>query len=497
MKLLQQFILNALDRPNDIYLKDDKSELTYQEVSNRIQNLRYLLREKGMSTDSKIIILSSNENSFVISLLAILMEGGIAVPISLESKKTEIETILSESKSIAIIGPQFYYEKLTNATNFNQVLFIPTESFMIENHIDSSYRENEFSTVECDENRISLILFTSGSEGIPKGVCHSNHSLFFMTDVCANDFWNITRNDKMLMVSPSQTLFGILTTLVSAITGSELRLLSSFTPQLFIKTLVEDKITFFAGVPTLAELMLKLKDRIPVSELHLKKILIAGAPLAELTEKKAENIFGIKIITGYGMTEGVPMAYRNEFELDYPNRTVGKISRGCEIIFADESNQPVLINKEGEIMVKGDQIFNGYLKNGDVDLSCFDNGWFRTGDIGKIDENGYLFINGRVSDMIKRSGFRVFPAEIENAMMKIDGITECSVIGINDQSRGEKIIAFITCQKRCKENEIIMELKKSLSSYKIPNEVIILDEIPKTIAGKTNKLLLKEKYLNS
>jgi long-chain acyl-CoA synthetase len=499
MKLLQQFIQNAANRPSELYLKDDNSEMSYRETITKIQNCRFLLQEKGVSPGCKILILSSNDNSFVVSILSILLEGGIAIPVSLESTESEINTIISESKTQVIIGPTSYIKKDSiTKLNYQKENYITRESFMADHQIGTLAKHKQIESTDIYDNTTRLILFTSGSEGIPKGVCLSGDAISYTIELCTNDFWNIKKTDNILMLAPSQTIFGITMTLVSALSGAGLRLMSNFNPQIFIQTLVDDKITFFAGVPTLAELLLKLEDRIPKSALSLKKVLIAGAPLPEITEKKIENNFGLKIITGYGMTEGVPMAYRNEFELNYPARTVGKVAIGCQLKIIDDNKNQVPLNTDGEIIVRGEQIFSGYVSEGKTDDSCFEEGWFRTGDIGRLDNQGYLFISGRKSDMIKRSGYRVFPSEIENAIMKIEGVSNCAVIGIVDKTRGEKIIAFITCNEvNISAKEISTILKLSLSSYKIPNEVFILNELPKTIAGKTDKLLLKENYLNS
>jgi long-chain acyl-CoA synthetase len=262
----------------------------------------------------------------------------------------------------------------------------------------------------------------------------------------------------------------------------------------FVNTLKKNKFTVITGVNTLFNLLLTSSSFKKINFSALKFTVGGGMSVLSSTAKKWKKVTGIDITQGYGLTETSPIVSVNIISEPF-NSTIGPPIPSTEISIRDEKNNELNINQEGELCVKGPQVMSKYWNNPEETKNSFTaDGFFKTGDIAIIKENGFLKIIDRKKDMIISSGFNVYPNEIEDYVSQHPNVRECGVIGVNDSNRGESIRLFIVKDKKSlSEREVINFCKKGLAIYKIPKKVIFIDEIPKNNVGKILRRKLREK----
>ncbi len=268
-----------------------------------------------------------------------------------------------------------------------------------------------------------------------------------------------------------------------------------FEPEAFLRTIQSDRVTFFAGVPTLAHLMLHSPAVKAFDLTSLRAVMFGGAPLHPLVATQFAQTFGVRLITGYGMTEGVPMVFLTaDMFAAAPSGAVGRPAFGTEIRVVDEGDRDVPAGELGEIIVRGPQVFREYLNLPQETAQAMRGGWFRTGDVGRLDEKGYLYIVDRLKDMIKRSGYAVSPAEVERALQAHAAVAESAVVGIADQALGEEIKAFVVLRPGAgaTAEELIAHCQGQLAAYKYPRQIEFRESLPKSPAGKILRRVLRE-----
>lgn len=261
-------------------------------------------------------------------------------------------------------------------------------------------------------------------------------------------------------------------------------LIDKFTTQYFIESIVKNDVTLLPAVPTIYSALLQYPEKI---EHKLRYSVSGGAPLPIKIELNFEEKFNCKILQGYGLTECSPIVSVNPPDKEIQG-SVGKPLPNTDVKLMDEQGN--IIDKGiGEIIVKGPNVMMGYYQ---LDSSeFFINGYFYTGDIGKIEDNGYLYIVDRKKDLIIVNGLNVYPSEIEKLILTYPGILECAVVGKNDENRGEVPVAFVVPNKEIDKKDLMSFLRKNLANYKIPKEIIIKDQLPKNNTGKILKKALK------
>jgi long-chain acyl-CoA synthetase len=345
--------------------------------------------------------------------------------------------------------------------------------------------------IEIDRDSPSVILYTSGTTGTPKGATLS------IGNVVSNA-WSfvhncgIRRDDRILLPLPLFHCFGQNALMNSALmVGATLVLHRAFRPDTALKALEEDRITMFFAVPTM---FLALIDQATSKQLKsVRYFFSAAAKLPEEIERRWFAKFGHIITQGYGLTETSPFASYNSF-LNYKAGSIGTPIENVEMKVVDvASGKEVAVGELGEILIKGPNVMIGYWNRSVETELVLKNGWFRSGDIGKMDEDGYFYIADRLKDMIDVGGMNVYPVEIENVLYKHGTIAEAAVFGIPDALMGEQVRAHVVLRKDAvvTEEELITFCRSQLADYKVPRTVDIVEELPKNPAGKILKRVLK------
>lgn len=478
------FLKKVCSFSNDTAVFFEGNEITYGEILANVSIYESHLKAMGVKHGDVVGIMLPNSPAFIYGLFSIWKTGAIAVPINILLKKDEIKYILEHSKMRAIISESKFAEIFPE--------------FVIAEKIDSV---NFFDTAalakpgEASADDVAVIIYTSGTTDNPKGVMLTYENLFSSVaswlEVIKQD-----SQDTILISLPLFHIFGLtLTLLTTFYTGGRCVILSRFTPEGAIELIYRYKVTILLGVPTMFAQILNLQN-IDVSELSSLHFCISGgASLPDEILNAFEKKFKVSILEGYGLTEASPLVAINPYG-EQKKGSVGKRVPGVEVKIIDGNGLEVKTGEVGEVVVKGRNIMKGYYKMPDITGKSVQDGWLYTGDLGKTDGDGYLYIVDRKKDLIITGGYNVFPKEVEKIILSKSDVSEAAVIGIPDPVKGEIIKAFVVLKEEasCNEENIIKYCKERIAPFKCPKIVEIVQSLPKNATGKILKKALRRTH---
>lgn len=490
MKKLYDFIYNSQRRfpdKNAIIYKDKK--YTFSELNNLVLSVSKGLADKaGVNPNDRVIIMLPNIPEFAIFYYAVNLVGGVVVPINPTLKESEISYIISNSEpKLAVIlkedFPVFY--NLQKSTNFG-IVIVNNEEDKPDRKI-WSYKSLISTNADIKEkyNDLAVIIYTSGTTGFPKGAMLSNYNIISNV-VAVQQVLDLLIDDVFVGALPLFHAFGQTSCMnLPFYLGCSVVFIDRFIPQHFTESIIKNGVSLLPAVPVFYASLLQspLAGKIG----NLRYSVSGGAPLPENIELEFEKRFDCKILQGYGLSECSPIVSVNPPNFDKTG-SVGNPLPNVEVKLVDEEDR-ILDKGIGEIIVKGPNVMMGYWK---MESPIVD-GYFYTGDIGKIDEDGFLYIVDRKKELIIVGGLKVYPSEVERMILSFGGILECAVIGKKDKDRGEVPIAFVVPQNEIDTKELLSYLRKNLAPYKVPKEIIIKERLPKSNTGKVMKReLVKE-----
>ncbi|MGD2050122.1 MAG: long-chain fatty acid--CoA ligase, partial [Chloroflexota bacterium] len=354
-----------------------------------------------------------------------------------------------------------------------------------------------FETVQSNADDTAVILYTSGTTGKPKGA-ELTHSNMVMNARLADNLFGTIEHDIHLITLPLFHSFGQTVQMNAGFyTSSTLSLLPRFDAGAALSIMERDDITFFAGVPTMYWAMLNHPD---ADQFDLEKIadnlrlsVSGGAAMPIDVMRAFEAKFSVKIQEGYGLSETSPVASFNRLDRERKPGSVGLPVWGVEMRIVDELDNEVDQGELGEIVIRGHNVMKGYYDRPQETTDAFRGGWFHTGDIGRMDEDGYFYIVDRVKDMVNRGGFNVYPREVEEVLMSHPQVSLAAVIGVPDQQYGEEIKAFIVpaAEASISAEELIAWSKENMADYKYPRTIEFRDTLPMNATGKILKTELR------
>jgi long-chain acyl-CoA synthetase len=354
-----------------------------------------------------------------------------------------------------------------------------------------------FSTVQTKADDTAVILYTSGTTGRPKGA-ELTHSNMVMNARLADNLFQRVDHDVHLVVLPLFHSFGQTVQMNAGFyTSATLTLLPRFDPEAALSIMQRDRVTFFAGVPTMYWALLNYPEAEKFDLVRIAKILrlavSGGAAMPVEVMKAFEKKFKVKIQEGYGLSETSPVASFNRLDMERKPGSVGVPVWGVEIRIVDELDRDAPQGELGEIVIRGHNVMKGYYNKPDATEEAFRGGWFHTGDIGRLDEDGYIYIVDRVKDMVIRGGFNVYPREVEEVLMSHPQVSLAAVIGLPHDRYGEEIKAFIVLAAGATitEEEIVTWSKANMADYKYPRFVEFRDTLPMNATGKILKIQLR------
>ena len=478
------------------FLFDDEGlEITYRELDSETAKLANGLKELGLSEGDRVTVQVDKCIEMVYLYLACIRSNIIFHPLNPAYKEKELSYFLDDAKPSLFISNEETISSISvlNLDHNIDHLFVLNKDGS-GNFLDISSSEDNFITVDCSEDDIAALLYSSGTTGKPKGIMLSHGNISSNAESLVKA-WGFQESDCLLHALPIYHVHGLFVALGCVLmTGSKLKWLESFDVDEVLKSIPE--CTVMMGVPTYYTRLLK-NDLLESDLTENMRLFISGsAPLLEETFNEFSLRTNHRILERYGMTE-TNMNTSNPLIGDRKPGTVGLPLEDVQVRVVDEENNALPQGEIGNLQVKGPNVFKGYWEMPEKTKEDFsEDGFFNTGDKGLIDVGGYVSIIGRSKDMIISGGLNVYPKEIESLIDKIDGVLESAVIGLNDEDLGEKVVAVIVSEenKTLEEKEVISEIKDQLAGFKAPKEVKFIDQLPRNAMGKVQKNILRETF---
>jgi long-chain acyl-CoA synthetase len=494
-------IFDSLERaqirsPNKEAIVFKNQKTTYGELCDQACRLSAaLVKCFTLQRGDRVAIFLPNIPEFVVVYYAVEKLGAIAVSLNVMLKRDEVEFILRDCGAIGIVTTPQLFDQIPQDLPGLRGIVAVGETDRLDclkfSELLSERTLGDAHGIESEAEDGAAILYTSGTTGKPKGVLLTHGNLHFNSEA-VNRYTQMTADDRLLCFLPLFHCFGqnfIMNGAVNA--GATLILHERFVPDEILQSALANGASVFLAVPAVYMRFLAQAD----CEKYLERIryyFTAAAPMPAEVARRWRERFGKIIHEGYGLTETSPFASHNH-ESAYREESVGTALAGVKIRVVGESGETLAPGELGEIAIKGPNVMKGYFNRPEETAEVIRDGWFLTGDIGKMDKDGYVYLVDRAKDMVNISGFKVWPREVEEVLSKHDGIMEAAVIGIPDPISGEAVKAFVVLKKgaQVKEKEVIDFCRDRIAVYKAPRYVRFIDALPRNPSGKILKRELR------
>ncbi len=485
--------------------------MTYADLHSKTNSIANGLIAAGIKPGDRIALSCPNLPFFPMFYFGILKAGAVVVPLNILLHDEEVEYHLRDSQAKGYIcfegtnelplgqhGCQAF-QRVPQCEHFWSIasgagLLEAAEATDAGDLLKAADHDSEIVT-EADD--MAVILYTSGTTGKPKGAILS-HANIFLNVVQFSRLSHAQRSDNQLITLPLFHSFGQSVQMCCGVyNGNKLVLLPKFEPQTVVDTLVRENITIFCGVPTMYWALLNNAEVDDTALAAIRQTLrlcgSGGSSLPLEILKGFEEKFHVPILEGYGLSETSPVASFNLLDIERKPGSVGVPIWGVNMKIVDLEGNEAPRGEKGEIVIRGHNVMKGYLNRPDATAEAIRNGWFHSGDIGYMDEDGYIFIVDRVKDMIIRGGYNVYPRELEETLLTHPAISLAAVIGIPSTEYGEEIKAFVILKENtvATAEELIDWCKEKMAAYKYPRQIEIREALPMTATGKILKRELK------
>ncbi len=496
------------------------TRMSYGTLNSFANKVAQSLKEMGIGHGDKVALSCPNLPYFPIVYYGILKAGAAVVPLNVLFKPREIAYHLEDSDAKAVFvfeGTEELPLAQMVAKGFDEVdscehLVVmcaePTDPSPIEGHRTltqiSFDKPDEFETFPTKPDDTAAILYTSGTTGTPKGAVLTHMNIFLNAIVAFNlhipglDYTDGFQKTCLITLPLFHTTGQTAQMNAQMFAGHRIVLIPRFEPQTTLDAFKNENVNFWTGVPTMYWAILKYveENSIDVSEYKDSLAILSsgGAPMPVEVMKKFEELFECTILEGYGLSETSPIATFNHPQVGGKPGTVGQAVFGVDVKCVDDKDKEVPRGERGEVVMRGHNIMKGYYKRPKVTAEAFKNGWFHSGDIGIMDENGVLSIVDRKKEMILRGGYNIYPRELEEVIMTHPAVSLVAVIGVPDDKMGEEVKAFVVKNQGAEltEEEFLAWCKEQFANYKYPRQVEFRDELPVGGTGKILKRALKE-----
>ncbi|WP_419876960.1 long-chain-fatty-acid--CoA ligase [Brevibacillus centrosporus] len=474
------------DRPVYVYQGETT---TYAELDQQVEFLAAGLAKRGIGSGDAVALLLDNRPEFVSAYYAILRVGAAVVPMNPIYTPREISYILSNSHTKAVVALPALAPTINSLKEElpELQLVIYTEPVGEELTIGQliSEKATEYEEPERHEDSLAVILYTSGTTGQPKGAMLSHRNMDSNAEAMGILF-ELEPDDRVVAVLPMFHVFCMTVCLNGPIrSGSTILIVQRFHPVEVVNVIRDQKASCFAGVPTMYNYMLQLPSATRADFSTIRVCCSGGASMPVELLHKFEEKFGVKIMEGYGLSEAAPATAFNPIRGTRKPGSVGIDLPGVTNKVVDPEGNEVPRGEVGELIVYGPNVMLGYLGLPEETKAALKDGWLYTGDLARMDEEGYVYIVDRKKDMILVDGYNVYPREVEEVLYQHPAIIEAAVIGIPDEVHGEAVKAFVALREIAVSQEDILSFcNDKLAKYKIPRQVEFVAELPKNSTGK-------------
>lgn len=481
-------------RTSIIYEKDHI--VSYDDLNRNIDLLEQYFMDKGVRSGDRVVLINENCPELIICLLALSRLSATAVLINARLTHKECLLIINQADPRTVV-----YTSEVSSEAAKHAEQRSAEPFVIDGlselHIEP-IRDCDPDTVLNNGHDIAAMIFTTGTTGNPKGVMLSHYNLLFVAFV-ASKLRGMTPEDRVYAVLPIAHVYGLASMLMGTLfNGATLCLYTKFSPSNCLEALIEQQCTTMFGVPAMYA---KLLEHIAVNKLTLPKLSLrfayaGGSPIDTTAKKEAEDLLAVPLHNGYGLTESSPSITQTRSYSPVDDTSVGFVIPGVDVEVRNPHNdQEILpVGEIGELWVKGPNVMRGYFREPEKTADVLKNKWLNTGDLAYINDAAKIYIVGRTKELIIRSGFNVFPPEVEAVINAFSGITMSAVVGVLQNDGNEEIVAFIEPMPGTKISKELLNkhIKDHLAPYKRPAKIEVLERLPASATGKPLKAQLKQ-----
>jgi acyl-CoA synthetase (AMP-forming)/AMP-acid ligase II len=470
-----------------------EKKISFLDLKNSTFALARGLQALGLARGKKIALYLPNCPEYVYSYLSSFLLGGVIVPLDYMLKTDELTACLSHSEAEFVVlleKPDIDWGAIQkNVPSLKNLIRLGPD-------FERLFQTGELKVEAVKDDDPALIMYTSGTTGQPKGIL-LNYKHLQGSPQAMKYFVDLSERDVKLCAIPLSHIGGFIYIQNCIIFGITLVLMDRFHPMEFLRNITQYKVTCFHIVPPMYTAMLTVKTIDEFDLSSLRWVVVFGAPNSpDILERFHKYCPNAKLLNGWGMTETCPP--NTVTPLDDPKiESVGKPASNCKIQIVDEEDRPLPAGSIGEIVIQGWVVMEGYYKDPQATLAAKRGGWFHTGDLGRFDNEGFLYIVGRKKEMIKVAGQIVYAPEVEAALCKHEAVLEAAVIGVADDMRGESVKAFVVLKEgiQIEPLEIKYFAREHLANFKVPQTVEIRSSLPKNRTGKIDKELLKQEVL--
>ncbi len=486
--------------PQKTALIGTEKTITYKELYFRSILLSKKLAQQGVKPRDRVMLFFENSLEFYVAYFAIWQLGAVVVPLNIFLHERELAHIITDATPKALVVSKTLKTKVDNLVLGSMVPQLPPiltdndfdwTTAVPEQNLEAVFPDSDIYQLEPDE--LCVLLYTSGTTGVPKGVMLSSKNI--MTNALQGYarfmLCGMTPNDRFFCVLPLFHVFAQNTCLwLPMMIGASVIIVSKIDRALIMDGL-KHKPTLFFGFPALYGLLCLMKT----APLGSVKLFVSGADmLPDKIRAAFAIIYGRKIASGYGLTEASPVVAVNHENDEQATNVVGHVLAEITYQIRDENRQPIIDGAAGTLWIKGDNIMMGYYNAPDATNQVLVDGWLNTGDLAQRQKNGKLAICGRSKDIIIHKGFNIYPAEVENVLMKHPAVFKAAVIGKDEPMSGQVPVAFVAVRSRGDDLEATLRTlcAHNLASYKIPRKFVCLDDLPMSATGKVDKKQLHQ-----
>ena len=483
--LAQNLIDTATENPDHPALRMDDAVVTYGEFRDAALKVAASLRSRGIQPGDRVGLVLPNVVSFPVVFYGALLAGAAVVPMNPLLKAREVEYYLRDSgaRLVVALAPAEPVVEAAGTVGIDVVTVgaaLP-EELLGEETLDAS--------VDRSDDDLAVILYTSGTTGQPKGAELTHANLAGNCRTTADTLAENTPDDVIMGCLPLFHVFGLTCGLNTAVLrGSLLTLIPRFDGAKALSVIARDKVTIFEGVPTMFAGMLHSPDAGEHDMSSLRLCVSGGSAMPVEIMRSFEEKFGCVILEGYGLSETSPVASFNHPHAERKPGSIGTPIAGVELRLVDDEGKDTAPGEVGEIAIRGENVMKGYWQRAEDTEKAIPDGWFRSGDLARTDDDGYFFIVDRKKEMIIRGGYNVYPREIEEALYEHPAVAEVACIGIAHPELGEEVAAAVALKPgaTAEVGELRDFVKERVAAYKYPRHLWIVDTLPK---GPTGKIL--------
>jgi malonyl-CoA/methylmalonyl-CoA synthetase len=490
--IAEAFVRNAERTPEKLCLRFEGEEISYRKLRERAWHFGAALAGWGLCPGERVALFLGNHPDLLAAYIGTHLAGGVIVPVNSQYRRGEIGHIFGDAGVRLCLTDKERRLELDRARDD-----LPELQKVVETGGELEAFLDDGGTLRAEmprEDDLAVVAYTSGTTGRSKGAMLLHRNLLANARaVC--EAWRWTERDTLLLALPLFHTHGLMVGAHGTLlTGSSAVLHGKFDAGEAYDALLAGKVTMFFGVPTMYTRLLREAEARRERPAPIRLYVSGSAPLSPQAFDEFEDLFGERILERYGMTETI-MNLTNPFDGERKPGTVGRPFPGQEARIVDvETREPLSDGEIGEIEVRGPNVFPGYWERPDATEESFDDeGWFATGDLGFVGEDGYFTISGRSKELIISGGYNVYPREVEEAIEGCPGVSEVAVVGLPDPEFGERVVAAVVRDDPGLTAENVKDFcREDLAGYKKPRGVVFVDELPRNALGKVLKHEVRE-----